>query len=252
MPWALSGYLVTLGITTTGHLVPPPYSRLSVSLCFASSSSKSQAAPANGQPHVMWPWLTCPRTGREDTFRILGRCSPWLLEIPCQIVSSFSFSPWSWNWGNFRLQVLFTTTLICYISWLSFQQGGGVSGPVSKQPAWLVQSHLEYKSQCLGWKPSLLQFPMCPSWLMGWLWKNSRGKSGTTASYRTSERWLPTLQSHFWLPYLSLAQWNFKELPWLAKQNGDSAKSMAKERMKRIWSFHCTVHYCVVMFQALA
>lgn len=109
-----------------------------------------QAAPANGQPQVMWPWLTCPRTGREDTFRILGRCSPWLLEIPCQIVSSFSFSPWSWNWGNFRLQVLFTTTLICYISWLSFQQGGGVSGPVSKQPAWLVQSHLEYKSQCLG------------------------------------------------------------------------------------------------------
>lgn len=43
--------------------------------------SEAEAAPLSGQPPALWPWMSCPRAGREDILRNLGRCSPWLLEI---------------------------------------------------------------------------------------------------------------------------------------------------------------------------
>lgn len=67
---------------------------------------------------------------------------------------------WSWERAEFRLQILLTATLIYYFFWAAFStksQGRGTC----IQDAWLACSrHLEYKWQCLEWKPTPLQFPL--------------------------------------------------------------------------------------------
>lgn len=122
--------------------------------------------------------------------------------------------------------------------------------PASKQADWLVQSHLEYKWQCLQWKPTCLLFPLSCVRTSSW-----SGYGKTPEEW--AEPWLPIgamntsyhMESHFLLLYLSLVRQNFNEVPWLEKQNGDLAKSMDKERMKKLSGrFSRILYYWAVMF----
>lgn len=122
--------------------------------------------------------------------------------------------------------------------------------PASKQADWLVQSHLEYKWQCLQWKPTCLLFPLSCVRTSSW-----SGYGKTPEEW--AEPWLPIgamntsyhMESHFLLLYLSLVRQNFNEVLWLEKQNGDLAKSMDKERMKKLSGrFSRILYYWAVMF----
>lgn len=52
------------------------------------------------------------------------------------------------------------------------------------------------------------------------------------ASLRSNEYWLPSAKSFLTSISVTVRE-SFKEVPWLEKQNGDLAKFMNKEKMKK-------------------
>lgn len=52
------------------------------------------------------------------------------------------------------------------------------------------------------------------------------------ASHRSNEYWLPSAKSFLTSTSVTVRE-SFKEVPWLEKQNGDLAKFMKKEKMKK-------------------